>query len=79
MAETLRTCRDCKHWGAHRKQPKAFEVCTAIGGHCTEPPIGVQAYFSNPDTWFLTSADFGCALFEMRSDLTLEDRPTKIA
>ena len=79
MAEILRVCRDCKHWGIHRKQPKSFEVCTAIGGHARQPPIGVQAYFSNPDTWFLTGAGFGCALFELRADLKLEDRSTKIA
>jgi hypothetical protein len=79
MAEILRVCRDCKHWGTHRKLPKPLEVCTAIGGHDSHPPLGVQAYFSNPDTWFLTAADFGCTLFEMRSDLHLEDRSTKIA
>lgn len=69
MPEISRTCCECKHWGRPGAPRKRFEVCTAIGGKDAEPPTGVQAYFSNPDAWFLTAADFACALFEQRSEL----------
>jgi hypothetical protein len=67
MPEMSRVCGDCKHWGVQGRQPKRFEVCTAIGGKESEPSVGAQAYLSNPDAWFLTAANFGCALFEKKS------------
>lgn len=79
MSESSRICRHCRHWGTRRQDPKSFDVCTAIGGHDSEPPVGVQAYFSNPDAWFLTAPDFGCALFEVTARVKLEDRSPKIA
>ena len=77
MPEILRVCGECKHWGRPGTLRKAFEVCTAIGGRESEPPAGVQAYFSNPDAWFLTAAEFGCALFEKRSDVHSPSLPDK--
>jgi hypothetical protein len=71
MPEMSRVCGDCKHWGVPGRHPKPFEVCTAIGGKESEPSVGAQAYLSNPDAWFLTAANFGCALFEKRSGVYL--------
>jgi hypothetical protein len=77
MPEISRTCGECKHWGRPGAPRRRFEVCTAIGGKEAEPPTGVQAYFSNPDAWFLTAADFACALFEQRSEVHPRNRLNK--